>query len=1138
MRNKLCQLCATFLLLFSCEFFAVGQELTTEENQESKASPQERTVYIPFSKLKDVFEKEGRGVFLPYDQFRKLWDEAHRNESKVPQTKSPLDAVITSALNEATVQQDVVQVEATLSIDLIKEGWIQVPLRLKDAAILSATIDGQNARVTPAEDGGYQLLIENTGKESKSIELKLVYSRSFAKSPGRNSVAFDSPQSPVNRWRIRIPQEGVKVNVQPMIAASEADDSVDLGPDNESDEVKASSKADETVLLAFVGAAPQVAIDWTPKSEGALGMTALTAVQVQQEMFVTEGTVRTRANLRYDISRGELSQLSVQVPGDQKIVNVFDANVRKWSVLEEGESQRILVELFEPATSQQTLLIELEQFTDLAKSATINAPRIRAEEVGRQQGTILVNVDPSLKAESTSRVGLMQVDTSEFPAAQSGQTWAFAYRYASLPYEMAIAVEKIQPKITVKQLVEAYLEPESWHLDLLALYQIEDAGIFELGFSIPQGFEVLQVREREWPDATTAAIDAFHVEGESKEKLIVNLSRKAIGKVAIHIQLRKRVSDANLLSPTGAASELRLGLPQVDQLDVIRSEGHLILHSPDSLRINPSTMTHLRPVAFSEAYQSLASVRDNRFPSTQPVLAFAFGEQKPELALNAERRKSYITARQRMVVRCESGVVRYETRIAYEILYSGVKSLRIDVPASIAGELRNTSSGLRETPITPAPSDVPEGYVAWELIGETELLGQKIVQFTWERKLDQLDVGKSVALEVPHLKPMNADRAWGQIVVTKAESIDVQPSGEPTGLRAIDPAHDVMADAIVADASRAFEFYDDWSLKLTATRFQLEEVKRTSIERALVRAVVTRSNQLGVQTLYRMRSARQRLALELPVDAEFDSQPARINGQPVPLERGEQGQLFIPLVGQEPNTPFQLELRYSMPGNQSRLSVPAFPEDPAIQKVFFAVYLPVEQSLLGSSGPWTEEFTWGHKDAFRSTPNAKQSEQELLQWVTEGVASSQPTLFQTDGAMYLFSALRPQPPPEGNLQLRVMNEKWLALIVFASLATLAFALLRRPMKAKIAALAVLMISLILCGTFMPTFAHQVFNSPLYLGLLIVGVVWSAWYLSYGLRSVDWDRFGRKRSSSPTIATEAALSSPEGSSETKGDATHE
>ena len=1065
----------------------------------TQPSEREQTIYIPFSKLREVFEKEGRGVFLPYDQFQTLWKEAREHRQAPPPQTSPIDAIITSALNEATVQKDVVQVEATLAIELIKQGWIQIPLRLSEAAIQSATIDGEAARVTPAASGGYQLLIENKSKEPHSLELKLKYARAFTKTPGRNNVAFDAPQAPVNRWRIRIPQAGAKVNVQPMIAATEAP--IDSGEPAG----KSTDPETETVVLAFVGAAPQVAIDWTPKTEGATGMTALTVVQVQQELYITEGTVRTRATLQYDISRAELNELSVEVPGDQKVVNVFDPNVRKWDVSKDGDNQIISVELFEPARTKQTLMIELERFAEGDNKKDITVARIRAIDVGRQQGMVVVNVDPALRAEAKTRTGLLQVDAAELPVAIAGQPWAFAYRYASLPFELTIGIEKIQPRITVDQLVESYLEPEQLSVDLLAVYNIEEAGVFQLEFNIPPGFEVLQVIGRAAANATAAAVDSHHKEGENDSRLIVNLTSKAMGKVAILLRMQKRLNDANLLTPTGSASTIQLALPQAKQAYIQRSDGRLIVHAPESLRVNPAATLGLRPISFSEAYQGQASTRDNRFPLTRPTLAFAYSDQAAQLDLTAERRKSQITARQRMVVRIDSGVVRYESMFFFDILYSGVKSLRIDVPADIAADIRNTSNGLREVAMTPAPADVAEGYVAWALSGETELIGTQVVKFAWERKLEQLEVGKSLQLSVPSLKPAGTDRAWGQVVVTKTESLDVLPTGEPIGLRQIDP-QDIMQDAAVPDAARAFEFHDDWSLQLTATRYQLEEVKRTSIERALVRTVITRSDQRGVQALYRLRSARQRLALKLSPETQFDAQPARINGQPVALERGDQDQLFIPLIGLDPNTPFTLELRYTVPGTYAQLSVPEFPEDPAIQKVYLAAYLPDELTLVGSSGQWTEEFTWVSQGVFKWIPRGVKTDDELAAWVREGVNAGASPAFQTDGIMYLFSALRPEPPPQGDLRLWAIDERWLAVLVFTPLLIMGLLLLKSTFSTKILSMAAIVIGVVACGIFVPTFARQLLNQPMYASLAIVAVAWSAWYLALIARRFDgWIR---------------------------------
>ena len=44
----------------------------------------ERLVYLPYKNLKQVFEKEGSAVFMPYAQFLKMWDKARVGESRDP----------------------------------------------------------------------------------------------------------------------------------------------------------------------------------------------------------------------------------------------------------------------------------------------------------------------------------------------------------------------------------------------------------------------------------------------------------------------------------------------------------------------------------------------------------------------------------------------------------------------------------------------------------------------------------------------------------------------------------------------------------------------------------------------------------------------------------------------------------------------------------------------------------------------------------------------------------------------------------------------------------------------------------------------------------------------------------------------
>ena len=205
-----------------------GRPPAAESQQESDADVlKEQIIYVPYEKLPQVFEKPARGVFLPYDQFQQLWDSARKNSSTEVDQGPPLRSLITSIESSAEVRGDVMEVQAQLKIQLLGEGWHEIPLRLADAAISSAKIGDENARIVFRPGQGYFLLLEETETEANSLTLDLTYAKTYVKSPGLNQVGFQAPQASINRWKITIKDRGVKVNVRPLVAATETRDGAD-----------------------------------------------------------------------------------------------------------------------------------------------------------------------------------------------------------------------------------------------------------------------------------------------------------------------------------------------------------------------------------------------------------------------------------------------------------------------------------------------------------------------------------------------------------------------------------------------------------------------------------------------------------------------------------------------------------------------------------------------------------------------------------------------------------------------------------------------------------------------------------------------------------------------------------------------
>ena len=438
----------------------------------------------------------------------------------------------------------------------------------------------------------------------------------------------------------------------------------------------------------------------------------------------------------------------------------------------------------------------------------------------------------------------------------------------------------------------------------------------------------------------------------------------------------------------------------------------------------------------------------------------------------------------------EQGSVKFTSTLFTKVQYSSLASIRLDVPEGLVREIRIATPGIRESTINPPPADLAAGYVAWELIGEKPWLGERKVQLGWQQRLDGLEIGKRVKIVIPRLIPRNADQAWGQVVLNRKDSIDLQLDESSNGLRPIDPRYDLMPGTSFPDASRAFEFQSDWAMQIAATRYALEQVKQTSIERAFIRAVVTRSNRIGIHATYRMRNASQRLSLKLPEGAEFDSQPLLINGQSASLERGNANQLFIPLAGNDPTKALLVELRYTTPGDHKQIELPVFPDAPAVQTAYLGVFLPKERMLLASNGPWTNEFEL-QQSGWRSEPRCNLDAVAVMNWVKDGVDVSRATDFQTDGVMYLYSTLRPEVGDAGSLKLVAMDEKWWSAIILVGLLCFGFLFLFRSIQTKVVAVACLAAIVIAVGAFASTLASQILNAPSFIGGVLVLVLWGA-----------------------------------------------
>ena len=970
LKNTLLSLLFVFSIHSSAKLVYAQQQAPPESAEVSEADTKkdpllEQTIYIPYDKLSKVFESPSRGVFLPYEEFQKLWQAALATTAAENPVSIPLRSMITSISSEATVRGDVMEVSAQLSMQLIGLGWHEIPIRLSDAAISSAKIGDETARIIFRPGQGYFLLKQRVEGETEDLLLDLKYARTYTQSPGLNQVSFQAPQASINRWKIMIQDPGVKVNVRPLVAATEIQDGAarDDDPNTPPGPI---APATETVLIAFFGLTPQVHIDWTPRSEGAAGLTALATVQTRETVTIGEGSQRTQVTVNYSITRSELRELKIRIPLGQKISGVFDTNVRRWDVALAEGYQEITIELFEPVDAHQSISLELERFDlDVGMqndSADVLIPEIEAVGVSRQQGLVMVKVEGDLRGDVATRTGLLQVDAAEVKA---GPGWDFVYRYAALPYELILKIEKLQPRVTAQEYVSIQITPQQTRISVTTIMTVERAGIFQVDYQVPEGYRIRDVRGVAAGNVQAVMVENHHEVENAPGKYRVNFSRKAFGLVALRLSLEKQATDVNLMTPTGEASEYSFSLPRIVPASVEHVQGNLVVLVPEGLRVTPADTTGGQSVAVSEVQSTINGlVQIPNIGNSQPVHAFRYANESFEPVFSVERRQPQIEVGQLIVADIQAGNIQHNVTLYYNVRYSGIKKLRLDIPTSLLDDIRNDSKLVQELVMDPRPEDLADDYTAWELTSNRELLGDFQIDLSWIEPLDDLQVGSEDRVTLSRLIPQNVNRSWGQIVVKKSENLDVLPE-KKDGLRAIDPRYDIQLGDGVANAAFAMEFHQPWNVDLVIHRYELQDVEQSAIELGVVDVQISKGGKSRVHAVYRIKSVAQRIEVVFPKNSKIGNDPLVINGETIGIEKNtsdgtNEHSFLIPLNTVTPGDVFVLELKYTAESDDLEIEVPWFKELSAINQIFLLVQLPTDVVLLGYDGDWDDhlEGSW------------------------------------------------------------------------------------------------------------------------------------------------------------------------------------
>ncbi len=956
----------------------------------------ERMIYVPYRKLREVFENQKASVVLPYAEYLKLLERAGK-----PRPPAALDAVITQAGYVARVQGDLASVDATLSVQVTGKPWVRVPVAFGDAAIGKVSSPDSQVLLQGTGEGTYELWFSEPGAHTVSLEL-VARVRS---SPQGRSLVLTTPKVGITTFELIIPR---------------ADQSVEITPQQVV--LPQPTNGEQTHIKANVGSTGRIVASWTPRASSKPQMDLLTSVNNDLEIRIDEGLLHRTSKMSFDVLRGEMTELRFVVPAADRLLDVVSATgqVRKWTTEKQPNRQVVTVELLAPTEDDVVLEIHTEQslpdgeirIGGIDADGTVHG--IHAQGVVRESG--------QLSVKSTGQLAI-NIITQERVVRTAQSANSYAWRYYGSNMNVTVAAEPIQPRVTAQQFARYIITDDNeLRLNSTFSYQIERAGVFELVMSVPAGLQVDSVQGPHVAD--------FNV---SHQQLTVTLSDRKLGQLSFVVNAHQDFSAANAAATA---------LPFLVAKNVVRESGTAVIEAPAYVEVitDEESVQGLFP-------DNIGPARQQATPTRRVASTWSWNRAPVAMSVRLQRKPTRLTARTDTSVDVQPKLITVATRVEFTVENAGIDTFRIAVPEPFADSVRFNSA---QAPIKQQTreEEAVDGWVAWTIVLQQKVQGQLRLSAEYDitpsaddadadADADAADAGAAPGSIRTQIRPLQVRKAGpdasiepvqvsGEVVITKDASLSVSATADGSDIEVIDVRE---LTHLPPQGARAFRFFrQDAIIHVNAVKYQIQPVVETVVARAGVEIVLAHDSMATYLCRYVIHSSeRQRLRVDLPADAELlDQMVGGVRISLTPIDGGiarDGWQSFYAnigtaLSGSHDNTSFTLTLHFRAPvtprgsepfaeyrGNQ-QLRLPRVGGDSksvVTQELKVAVWVPTDYALVGHPQKFVREYESFFATAWPVRLVRKSGHEDLDQWLGDKNAGL--VDFPREGHSYVYSSL-------------------------------------------------------------------------------------------------------------------------------------
>lgn len=559
-------------------------------------------------------------------------------------------------------------------------------------------------------------------RESGPLDIEVRYETQVAPDKSDNGFALPLPPGLINSLNLTV------VNLDVDVLSAQAVS------------IKCDHSASNTVA-SLVLAPGDARVVWRPRSRDVKREKPEFYADVTQLFVPTAGVIEGIHEVSIRPAQGQLSELMLQIPAAATVTDVMDP-----AASANGPASVVSLWRFDPDTRQLRVTLDPPQSRPFALTVrsevasgplpyTQSAGLVSVENAAAQMGSAGIATGSEVQLDSARAESFSPINLEDFPGDVvavlqnqiAGLTLRRAFRYSDTKATLSLGASAVEPDVRVETDDTLSLGEDHTVLADNFTAEITRAGIFNLSFIMPAGFDIESISSAVLSQWTELKTDGGRV-------ITLHLTGKTQGRQQFNVTL----------AGPGVRTARDWKVPQVVLREAGKQRGTLLIVPEQGMRLQ------------AVAHEGCTQLDPQKSGIRQKgVLAFRVLQAPSDLALDIEQVDPWIEVTSLQHAFVSEAQTKVTANLLFQIENTGLKSLRAFLPTN-AESVRFQNDQAAD--FIQVPGAQTNGLQEWEIKLRRRVIGPCLLQAFYQVPIESQAV--SVVLRGVQAADVNLQRGF------------------------------------------------------------------------------------------------------------------------------------------------------------------------------------------------------------------------------------------------------------------------------------------------------------------------------------------------------------------------------------------